>query len=46
MIIEINRAIGKAQKKITFVSRNKETLRAYQMREMALDKVQDILKMQ
>jgi predicted transposase/invertase (TIGR01784 family) len=29
-------AIQKAQQKITFVSRDKEALRAYQMREMAL----------
>ncbi|MDR1023025.1 MAG: hypothetical protein LBL94_07140 [Prevotellaceae bacterium] len=32
----IAKAIAKAQEKITFVSRDKKVLRAYQMREMAL----------
>jgi predicted transposase/invertase (TIGR01784 family) len=35
-IVEMDEAIAKAQEKITFVLRDKETLRAYQMREMAL----------
>jgi predicted transposase/invertase (TIGR01784 family) len=35
-IIKMDKAIAKAQEKIAFVSRDKEALRAYQMREMAL----------
>ena len=35
-IVKMDRAIAKAQEKITFVSRDKDALRAYQMREMAL----------
>jgi predicted transposase/invertase (TIGR01784 family) len=35
-VLNMDIAIQKAQQKITFVSRDKEALRAYQMREMAL----------
>jgi predicted transposase/invertase (TIGR01784 family) len=35
-IIEMDAGIAKAQEKIDFVSRDKEALRAYEMREMAL----------
>jgi predicted transposase/invertase (TIGR01784 family) len=35
-IIEMDTGIAKAQEKISFVSQDKEALRAYQMREMAL----------
>ncbi|KZX15822.1 Rpn family recombination-promoting nuclease/putative transposase [Methanobrevibacter filiformis] len=35
-VIEMDEAIGKAQERINYVSQDKEALRAYQMREMAL----------
>jgi hypothetical protein len=35
-IIEMDRAIDKAYEKIAFISRDAETLRLYNMREMAL----------
>jgi predicted transposase/invertase (TIGR01784 family) len=35
-ILQMDTAIQKAQEKITFVSQDKESLRAYEMREMAL----------